>query len=335
MSESGMNESKPLISVIMPVHNAVKYVGSAINSVLSQTFREFELILVDDGATDGSGELCDVYAGQDSRIRVFHKENGGMSSARNLGIHYAQGKYVTFIDHDDCYLPDFLKKMITLIQESGVQMVRCGRLDLRMDKNESIICVTADCPIRQEALSNSEFAVRYLEYRTKKSMLRPVWNSLYQKSFIEQHQIKFPEELRLGSEDITFNYKMLLAGANIAFVPDLLYVHYRRAQQNISSVFHHELIPVNIHLAGWEREFVQCASKKDRELLNYFQFDEIFYEITRVEDITIRKKYLQNLVSQVPLKGCPLKYYLSKQITSKKVIVRWLRFWLLSHLHCQ
>lgn len=103
----------PLISVIVPVYNVERYLNQCIDSILAQTYKDFELILVDDGSKDKSGEICDEYVKKDSRIRVFHKKNGGVSSARNYGIDNAQGTYICFVDSDDwvdeTYLEDMLK----------------------------------------------------------------------------------------------------------------------------------------------------------------------------------------------------------------------------------
>ena len=105
----------PKISVIVPVYNVEQYLPRCIDSILNQTFTDFELLLIDDGSTDGSGAICDEYARKDSRIRVFHKENGGVSSARNLGLYNAKGKYIAFIDADDWVesrsLPAFVKAL--------------------------------------------------------------------------------------------------------------------------------------------------------------------------------------------------------------------------------
>ena len=101
----------PLVSVIVPVYKAEKYLHKCVDSLLAQTMTDFEVLLINDGSPDRSGAICDEYAAKDSRIRVFHKENGGVSSARNLGILESQGKYITFVDSDDwlspCYLADF------------------------------------------------------------------------------------------------------------------------------------------------------------------------------------------------------------------------------------
>ena len=91
----------PIISVVVPVYNIEKYLDRCITSILNQTFRDFELLLVDDGCTDNSGAICDRYASNDDRVRVFHKPNGGVSSARNRGIEEAQGQFICFVDSDD------------------------------------------------------------------------------------------------------------------------------------------------------------------------------------------------------------------------------------------
>lgn len=100
---------EPKISVIVPVYKAEKYLHKCVDSLLAQTFTDFEILLIDDGSPDKSGEICDEYAEKDSRIRVFHKENGGVSAARNLGLNNSGGNYVAFVDSDDWVAPDYLK----------------------------------------------------------------------------------------------------------------------------------------------------------------------------------------------------------------------------------
>lgn len=108
-----------LISVIIPVYNTEQYLVRCVESVLNQSFSDFELLLVDDGSTDGSGEICETYANQDSRIRFFHKKNGGVSSARNLGLEYASGEWVYFVDSDDELMPDGLRTLVDLVSDDA------------------------------------------------------------------------------------------------------------------------------------------------------------------------------------------------------------------------
>lgn len=117
----------PLVSVIVPVYNIKEYLPRCVRSILHQTYQNLEVILVDDGSTDGTGQLCDRLAQEDSRIRVFHKENGGSSSARNLGISYAKGSYLGFVDSDDYIEPWMYERLVAARLASGAQIVQVGR----------------------------------------------------------------------------------------------------------------------------------------------------------------------------------------------------------------
>lgn len=120
-------EQMPLISVIVPVYNIKEYLPRCVSSILKQTYKNLEIILVDDGSTDGTAKLCDELAQQDGRIVVFHKENGGSSSARNLGIEKAHGRYLGFVDSDDYISPEMYERLLKGICENDVQIAQIGR----------------------------------------------------------------------------------------------------------------------------------------------------------------------------------------------------------------
>lgn len=119
--------SKPLISIIIPVYNTKDCLEKCVNSCLSQTYSELEVLLVDDGSTDGTGRLCDELAKKDGRIWVFHQKNGGSSSARNLGIRKARGEYLGFVDSDDFISPGMYERLMRAIQERGVEIAQISR----------------------------------------------------------------------------------------------------------------------------------------------------------------------------------------------------------------
>ena len=114
-TESG----KPEISIIVPVYQVEKYLNECIDSILAQTFTDFELILVDDGSPDNCPAQCDAAAKRDSRVRVIHKQNGGVSTARNAGLDAAQGNWIAFVDSDDTAAPEYLEKMHKAVLETG------------------------------------------------------------------------------------------------------------------------------------------------------------------------------------------------------------------------
>lgn len=117
----------PLITVIIPIYNIMEYLPRCVHSVTAQTYKNLEIILVDDGSTDGTGELCDKLGLEDGRIRVLHKVNGGSSSARNLGLETASGEYVGFVDSDDYIEPDMYERLLQAIEDYGVPVSQIGR----------------------------------------------------------------------------------------------------------------------------------------------------------------------------------------------------------------
>ena len=119
---------QPTISVIVPVYNTEKYLGECVQSILNQIFTDFELLLIDDGSTDQSGAICDTYALQDKRVKVFHKENGGVSSARNMGLDEARGEWIVFVDSDDWVAPNMYSDMLKQAETTGSDLVMCKKI---------------------------------------------------------------------------------------------------------------------------------------------------------------------------------------------------------------
>lgn len=118
-----------MISIIIPVYNVEKYIKESVDSVINQTASDFEIVLVDDGSTDNSGKICDEYGARDSRIKVVHKENGGLSSARNSGVEVATGDYVLFLDSDDYISSNYIQRMNEELQKNSYDMIVCYTLD--------------------------------------------------------------------------------------------------------------------------------------------------------------------------------------------------------------
>ena len=125
-----------LVSVIVPVYKVEKYLSKCLDSIVNQTYKNLEIILVDDGSPDNSGKICDEYAQKDSRIKVIHKENGGLSSARNAGLDIATGEYIAFADSDDSVHLDFVEKLYRAIKEENADIACCSVEDFIEDKNK-------------------------------------------------------------------------------------------------------------------------------------------------------------------------------------------------------
>lgn len=176
--------SNVVISVIVPVYNAEKYLSRCIDSILVQRFNDLELLLIDDGSKDGSGKICDEYADKDKRVKVFHKVNGGVSSARNLGLEKSKGEYVTFVDADDYLLPETITERLLSGNYDLIQIPRNNGSFMKTYSHD-IICKSS------ESFRKFIYCNYYFE----------CWGRFYKRKVIGT--VRFPENLKVG-EDLMF-----------------------------------------------------------------------------------------------------------------------------------
>ena len=178
----------PVVSVIMPVYKVEEFVGKAIESVLSQTFRDIELLAVDDGSPDRSGEICDSYAAEDSRVYVIHQQNAGAPAARNAALDKASGKYVYFIDSDDWIESDMLEKMVSLAEENHAELIVTGFCMEYYQDGEN---VTYRTPCPDKTYASIENFRRDACHYFNSSLLSLPWNKLFLREPIESRGIRF------------------------------------------------------------------------------------------------------------------------------------------------
>ena len=203
---------KELISVIVPVYNCEKYIEICIRSVLQQTYTNLELILVDDGSTDGSGKVCDQYADRDTRVKVIHKENGGVSSARNWGIENAVGDWYSFVDADDFIDKDMYSILMMLQEKTKAEIVQCGYR--RIENGQE--AYSADSG--QEYVLETEEALKYL---IEGSLFgNALWTKLFSKKVIEG--LWFDENLKIN-EDVLFNFNAFVRSEKIVYIDKAKY----------------------------------------------------------------------------------------------------------------
>lgn len=206
------------ISIIIPIYNTEKYLHTCIESVLNQEYREFELILVNDGSTDASGAICDTYAKQDSRVKVFHKENGGVSSARNLGLEKAQGRFISFVDSDDYIGSDYLKifvesekaDMIISIEERDIERWGFG------------------------VFSSKDITYDHLTFFFG-NYFGMICRKFYKKEIIENNSLRFDETIRF-MEDAIFNLNYAMNCEKYSIIGQLPY-HYEYRPDSMSHIF--------------------------------------------------------------------------------------------------
>lgn len=191
----------PVVSVIMPVYNAEKYVGAAIESILKQSFDDFELLLVDDGSSDESGKICDMYALLDSRVRVFHQANAGRCYARNKGIEVARGQYIAFSDDDDEYDYNLLEDNVSLALKYDADIVRFTRRRFII-KNNKVKTVDVPKQTGQVNILSGRDIYKNMFYCRQVSF--GVWSCLFKKNLLSSYNIKFDVNYRHGFEDHKF-----------------------------------------------------------------------------------------------------------------------------------
>ena len=214
-----------LISIIVPVYNAEKYLGKCIQSLLSQNYTNIELVLVDDGSTDSSGILCDNYAESDSRIIVIHKQNGGVSSARNIGLETATGKYVTFVDSDDYVSNNYISSLYNNLIRNKTDLSFCKFAFLYNDidyREESDLPSLIDLSQNFTLIS---FANRF--FNSKEYIPSSACRILYKKSIITD--LKFNKDIRIG-EDWMFILNAIFRSKRISSVNEPLYFY--RSNEN-------------------------------------------------------------------------------------------------------
>lgn len=221
------------VSIIIPVYKVENYLKGCIESIIMQTYKDLEIILVDDGSPDNSGDICDEFAKRDSRIKVIHKKNGGLSSARNAGMNLATGKYITFCDSDDYLKPQTISRYIELQKKYNSDIVSCESLLYNNGTTTIIENYHKKESITQ--MSGYEYISGFFNYTTDCS----VCNKLFKKETIINHRF----EEGKTNEDILFLYEIFRNCKTIVHTNEGLYL-YRINEEGISHTFNYNSINV-------------------------------------------------------------------------------------------
>lgn len=312
--------NNPLISVIVPVYNSEKYLHRCIDSILSQTHTDFELLLINDGSTDNSGIICDEYAAKDSRIRVFHKSNGGVSSARNLGLDHAKGKYISFVDSDDETYPNYLSVLFQNINKCDLSYIGILKYDVALQKTgewthfeEQIIRI--DQTDEELIVKNNLLEVGY------------PYGKLFHQKIIETYNIRFDERISY-QEDLIFTLQYISKCKTVYVSKEYGYIWY--VQPNSNSLSHrlldwNQLILISQILKElYDNLFKRCSIRKSH--MDYLQSKyiigniraSVYYLYKTQNDETVCKNALRKIIPQLRLS---LKRYAYKTKVIKHQII--------------
>jgi glycosyltransferase involved in cell wall biosynthesis len=243
------------ISVIVPVYKVEKYLSRCIESIINQTYSNLEIILVDDGSPDKCGDICDHYASLDSRVKVIHKENGGLSDARNTGLNIATGEYVNFIDSDDYIHEKFYEKLLTLVLSNNADIGQCEFLKVFEDKDHNNK-VTSTIPLNSEKVATFN-NVEALNQLYSNVISGVAWNKLYKAELFKD--IRFPKG-KIHEDDFT-TFKVLYNSKKIVTTSLPLYYYLQRSNSIMGSEFNAR------HLDSLEAFSYQISFYNNKNLL--------------------------------------------------------------------
>lgn len=254
-----------MISVIIPVFNAKPYLDACILSVVTQSYKNFECILIDDGSTDGSSEVCDDLAEKDKRIKVVHQKNQGVSSARNVGIKFSRGEYIAFIDSDDWVEKDYLSDMFNSMERTKADIVVSGLVQ-HFINGESSEFVPNESMSFKLTEDNIDIFVRL----NRNFLLFGPYAKLYRRDVITGNKICFPHNLSFG-EDLVFNYQYLEHVNTISCVAKSNYNYRIIGQGTLSSKLRGDQFKTDY--AQWQ---VLFAFYKKRNLLCHLSYEYLY-----------------------------------------------------------
>lgn len=260
-----------ILSAILPVYNVENVLERCIESILNQTFKDFELIIINDGSEDRSKEICNYYAKQDPRIEVIHIKNSGVSKARNIGISKARGSYLQFIDSDDYIAPEMFEILIRNIQEKDSDLVICGLKNLR---NEIVTLISPN----DLAYINIEDGKNEIISLYTKNLLNSPCNKLYKKKLVSN----FPENLSLG-EDLIFNLRYLEEVKSFTCISNILYTYDNSSSMSLTKIHRSDIIGIALLLDESIQKFLHSiySSKEESIHLNSFFIRDLFYATQR------------------------------------------------------
>lgn len=266
-----------LVSIVVPIYNVEKYLPECIDSIIDQTYKNIEIILVNDGSTDNCGKICDEYAPKDERIKVIHKENGGLSDARNCGIDIANGEYIAFIDSDDYVSEEYIEQLYNAIIENNTKISQCN-LTKVTDTNEEI-----------KKIGYNENARIKSGYDMIKDLYTGHWeniiacNKLYCKELFEKLRYPFG---KIHEDEFT-TYKILYDVDNVAIVQEYLYKY----RQNENSITREKFKLKRLDLlTAYEERLKFFAQKAEKEL---YDLSLVAYLGKIVECYVKTQKYIE------------------------------------------
>ena len=267
-------ENKELVSIIVPVYNVKKYLDNCLESIINQTYKSLEIILVDDGSTDGSSEICDNYRLKDNRIVVIHKQNGGLSSAKNAGLEVCKGNYISFVDSDDYVDSNFIEELYNNIQNTNSDISLCNYYTTINGKDY--------------AHNGSRFILEGNEKYTKLFYTQTIvsWNKLYKRKLFEK--LRFPE--KLNNEDSYILLDLLHNSNKISYMLDKCLYHYVRRKNSISSYVDIKSLNKKVIYDKIVADINKYNLKINKTYIEFVKYMELRYTLKKIDLVMLNNE---------------------------------------------
>lgn len=297
-----MGNKNSVVSIIIPVYNAEESLHNCVESVLDQTYQHIEIIMVNDGSTDCSKDICEYYASMDQRIKVIHQQNAGPSAARNKGIEHATGDYIQFIDADDYMKPIMTEELVKAMSKNA-QLVICGYQAIYGTLLKKYM------PSRTGVYKQSDF-MQYIGELYKDILLPSPCNKLYDATLINQFQLRFLEHIKVG-EDLLFNLAYIKICPAIRIIDSLLYNYVIQDDHSLSRAFNKNFFANQRMLHDQVKTFLQRESyysKKNKYFLNVIYANSIINSLGNLFHqnsaltATEKKEQIREIIANVNLK---------------------------------
>ncbi len=288
-----------LLSVIVPVYNAEKWLNRCIDSILGQSYKNFELILINDGSRDASGEICDDYAKKDKRITVIHKSNAGVSEARNTGIEVAQGDYIIFIDSDDAVADGYFASAVAGM-ETGVDWFICGAKEMLFSGGNMVSenSFQLDLPQRTTILD----LYSAVDNGVASAFVNVPWSKAYKAEVIKNNGVRFDPSLSLG-EDIYFNLSYAKYVEEIFVEKNEYYLYYQENTTSLTKRFFETKYEDSVKIYDeWRRTITELGADEDtlkrfENLYLRVMFSNIVYVYSHTKDRAKRKEMIKKVIN--------------------------------------
>ena len=255
MTEEG--QTLPVVSIIVPVYNVKSYVGECVESLCRQTYTNLEILLVDDGSTDGSGEVCDEYADRDERIRVIHQANRGLSGARNMGLDDARGEYIAFVDSDDLVSTNYVETLYELLMKYEADIAACayvkGTTEQLTDIREKVLSLDN---VREICMPSVKLLKQWHgKYKQQETV---AWNKLYcREVWNGRKKIRFPESR--NHEDVLISHLVVQGAKTIVLTTEILYFYrIRKGSITLQTEYDREKVWQNLRAQRERMEFFRA-----------------------------------------------------------------------------